>query len=85
MLTRWPRPSLRRANSAAQAPRVPRPAASTSLIGTLDTEHHEILAACEAQDPARAVRVIRNHLGQTVAHVTDDLEHAKPDSAQPVT
>jgi DNA-binding GntR family transcriptional regulator len=55
------------------------------LIGTLDTEHHEILAACEAQDPARAVRAIRNHLGQTVAHVTDDLEHAKPDSAQPVT
>ena len=51
----------------------------------LDTEHHEILAACEAQDPARAARAIRNHLGQTVVHVTDDLEHARPDSAQPAT
>jgi DNA-binding GntR family transcriptional regulator len=33
-----------------------------------------ILAACEARDPARAARAIRNHLAQTVAHVTDDLE-----------
>jgi DNA-binding GntR family transcriptional regulator len=42
----------------------------------LDREHHEILAACEARDPARAARAIRNHLAQTVAHVTDDLKNA---------
>jgi DNA-binding GntR family transcriptional regulator len=42
----------------------------------LDRERDEILAACEARDPARAARAIRSHLAQTVAHVTDDLENA---------
>ncbi len=40
----------------------------------LDAEHHEILAACQARDPARAAHAVRCHLQQTVAHVLQVLE-----------
>jgi DNA-binding GntR family transcriptional regulator len=39
----------------------------------LDREHGEILAACEARDPERAASATRNHLAQTLEHVTQDL------------
>jgi DNA-binding GntR family transcriptional regulator len=39
----------------------------------LDREHAEILAACEARDPARAASATRHHLAQTLEHVTQDL------------
>jgi DNA-binding GntR family transcriptional regulator len=45
----------------------------------LDSEHREILAACEAREPERAARAIRHHLAQTVEHVTNDLAAQAPD------
>jgi DNA-binding GntR family transcriptional regulator len=39
----------------------------------LDHEHSEILAACEARDPGRAASATRNHLTQTLEHVTQEL------------
>jgi DNA-binding GntR family transcriptional regulator len=39
----------------------------------LDREHREILAACEARDAQRAGDALRNHLAETVKHVTKDL------------
>jgi DNA-binding GntR family transcriptional regulator len=39
----------------------------------LDREHAEILAACEARDPERAASATRQHLAQTLEHVTQDL------------
>jgi DNA-binding GntR family transcriptional regulator len=43
----------------------------------LDREHREILAACQAGDPARAANAVRHHLQQTVAHVMKVLEQAE--------
>ncbi len=40
----------------------------------LDTEHREILAACQANDPVRAATAVRHHIQQTIAHVTKLLE-----------
>ena len=40
----------------------------------LDTEHREILAACQANDPVRAANAVRHHLQQTIAHVMKVLE-----------
>jgi DNA-binding GntR family transcriptional regulator len=40
----------------------------------LDTEHREILAACQAGDPVRAANAVRHHLQQTIAQVTKLLE-----------
>jgi DNA-binding GntR family transcriptional regulator len=40
----------------------------------LDSEHREILAACQASDPVRAANTVRHHLQQTVAHVMKVLE-----------
>ena len=40
----------------------------------LNTEHREILAACQANDPVRAANAVRHHLQQTVAHVMNVLE-----------
>ncbi len=40
----------------------------------LDREHREILAACQANDGARAAGAVRHHLQQTVAHVMNVLE-----------
>ena len=40
----------------------------------LDTEHREILAACQASDPVRAANAVRHHLQQTIVHVTKVLE-----------
>ena len=42
----------------------------------LDTEHREILAACQVNDPVRAANAVRQHLQQTVAHVMNVLEQA---------
>lgn len=43
----------------------------------LDREHREILAACEANDPARAAQAIRHHIQQTILHVTKLLEQGE--------
>jgi DNA-binding GntR family transcriptional regulator len=40
----------------------------------LDAEHREILAACQANDPVRAANAVRQHMQQTIAHVTKLLE-----------
>ncbi|WP_407542549.1 GntR family transcriptional regulator (plasmid) [Deinococcus radiomollis] len=40
----------------------------------LNDEHREILAACVANDPERAGRAVRQHLGQTVSHVIQVLQ-----------
>jgi DNA-binding GntR family transcriptional regulator len=40
----------------------------------LDREHRGILAACQANDPLRAANAVRNHLQQTIVHVTKVLE-----------
>jgi DNA-binding GntR family transcriptional regulator len=40
----------------------------------LDAEHREILAACQAGDPVRAANAVRQHIQQTIAHVTKLLE-----------
>jgi DNA-binding GntR family transcriptional regulator len=42
----------------------------------LDTQHREILAACQARDPVRAANAVRHHLQQTVAHVMKVLDQA---------
>jgi DNA-binding GntR family transcriptional regulator len=42
----------------------------------LDTEHREILAACQANDPVHAANAVRHHLQQTVIHVMKVLEQA---------
>jgi DNA-binding GntR family transcriptional regulator len=39
----------------------------------LDAEHREILAACQARDPERAARAVRDHLRHTVEHVAEHL------------
>jgi DNA-binding GntR family transcriptional regulator len=41
----------------------------------LDAEHRKILAACQANDPARAANAVRHHIQQTIVHVTKLLEH----------
>lgn len=43
----------------------------------LDREHREILAACQANDPARAANAIRHHLQQTVTHVINALNRGE--------
>ncbi len=43
----------------------------------LDMEHREILAACQAGDPGRAIDAVRHHLQQTVAHVMQVLEQGR--------
>jgi DNA-binding GntR family transcriptional regulator len=43
----------------------------------LDTEHREILAACQANDPTRAANAVSHHLQQTVTHVMKVLEQAE--------
>lgn len=40
----------------------------------LDAEHREILAACQSGDPVRAANAVRQHIQQTIAHVTKLLE-----------
>jgi DNA-binding GntR family transcriptional regulator len=40
----------------------------------LDAEHREILAACQAGDPARAASAVRDHISQTILHVMQALE-----------
>jgi DNA-binding GntR family transcriptional regulator len=40
----------------------------------LDAEHREILAACQANDPARAAAAVRDHVSQTILHITRVLE-----------
>lgn len=40
----------------------------------LDTEHREILAACQANDPVRAANAVRHHIQQTIIHVKKVLE-----------
>ena len=40
----------------------------------LDTEHREILAACQANDPVRAASAVRHHIQQTIVHVKQVLE-----------
>ncbi|MDQ2716016.1 MAG: GntR family transcriptional regulator [Chloroflexota bacterium] len=40
----------------------------------LDTEHREILAACQANDPARAISAVRHHIQQTIVHIMKVLE-----------
>ena len=52
----------------------------TRLEGTvyytqhLDVEHHEILQACVANEPARASKAVRDHLTRTVDRVAERLE-----------
>ena len=41
---------------------------------SLDAEHREILAACQANDPVRAAGAVRHHIQQTIVHVTRLLE-----------
>jgi DNA-binding GntR family transcriptional regulator len=43
-------------------------------VERLDAEHHEILEACIARDPARASAAIRAHLQGTVERVSSRLE-----------
>ena len=45
-------------------------------VERLDAEHHEILDACIARDPARASRAIRVHLQGTVERVSSRLEQS---------
>ena len=40
----------------------------------LDSEHREILAACQANDPPRAAAAVRHHIQQTIIHVKKVLE-----------
>ena len=40
----------------------------------LDAEHREILAACQAGDPARAAAAVRDHISQTILHIMRLLE-----------
>ncbi len=40
----------------------------------LDTEHREILAACQTNDTVRAARAVRHHIQQTIVHVKKVLE-----------
>lgn len=51
----------------------------------LDREHREILAACEARDPERAADALRNHLAETVRHVTKDLAEQSATGPSPAT
>lgn len=44
----------------------------------LDGEHRDILAACQANDPARAASAVRHHIQQTIMHVKNLLENAGP-------
>jgi DNA-binding GntR family transcriptional regulator len=44
-------------------------------VGHLDVEHHEILQACVARDPARAAAAVHCHLQRTVDRVAEHLEH----------
>jgi DNA-binding GntR family transcriptional regulator len=48
-------------------------AAEDFPVARLDAEHGEILAACEARDPERAARAVREHLQHTVDHVAARL------------
>jgi DNA-binding GntR family transcriptional regulator len=48
-------------------------AADDFPVERLDCEHREILAACEARDPERAARAVREHLQHTVEHVAARL------------
>jgi DNA-binding GntR family transcriptional regulator len=48
-------------------------AAEDFPVARLDAEHREILAACEARDPDRAARAVREHLQHTVDHVAARL------------
>jgi len=43
----------------------------------LDTEHREILAACQAGDPVRAANAVRHHIQQTITHVMKVLEQGE--------
>ena len=43
----------------------------------LDAEHRAILAACQANDPVRAANAVRQHIQQTIAHVTKLLEQGE--------
>ena len=43
----------------------------------LDAEHREILAACQANDPVRALGAVRHHIQQTIVHVTKLLEQGE--------
>ena len=43
----------------------------------LDAEHREILAACQANDPVLAAGAIRQHIQQTIVHVTKLLEQGE--------
>jgi DNA-binding GntR family transcriptional regulator len=43
----------------------------------LDSEHREILAACQANDPTRAANAIRKHMQQTIIHVKNVLEQSE--------
>jgi len=45
----------------------------------LDVEHHEILQACVARDPARASSAVRDHLTRTVDRVAKRLERDAAD------
>ncbi len=47
-------------------------------VERLDSEHHEILEACVANDPERASAAIRDHLTRTVDRVAQRLENAQP-------
>jgi DNA-binding GntR family transcriptional regulator len=46
----------------------------------LDAEHRAILAACQANDPLRAANAVRQHIQQTIAHVTKLLEQGEKDT-----
>jgi DNA-binding GntR family transcriptional regulator len=48
-------------------------------VEQLDAEHHEILSACVARDPARASKAVRDHLTRTVDRVSRQLEDDPPD------
>ena len=43
----------------------------------LDTEHREILAACQAGDSVRAVNAVRHHISQTIIHLMNVLEQGE--------
>ncbi len=45
----------------------------------LDAEHRAILAACQANDPARAAAAVRRHMQQTIVHVQGMLERRGED------
>ena len=40
----------------------------------LNAEHSEMLAACQANDPARAAHAVRHHIQQTILHVKEVLQ-----------